>query len=171
MLKRPTTSWSDVRLKCSDQDVERSWPRLACPRAAAHIWGMGTHILQRVQEYHSAPPGLTAKPLRKSSIFTCPRGVAGNPTVPLLYRDVSGRHLVPRSGPECSKSCFGRTACPNPITTGPKARTKNLVWLAEFPISLQVFLLPDRRRNSCEILGRSRIELARESRPLWISLA
>ena len=80
--RRPTTSESDVRLSCSDRDGQRKWPCLACPRAAAHIWGNGALILQRVQEYHIAPPGLTAKRPRKSSIFS--RKSAVSPSCPQL---------------------------------------------------------------------------------------
>ena len=47
----------------------RNWPGLASPGAAAHLWGSRTHVLQRVVEYHSEPPGLTAKRPHKSSIF------------------------------------------------------------------------------------------------------
>jgi hypothetical protein len=66
----PTTSESDVRLSCSDQDLQRSRPSLACPRAAALMWGSRAQIPQRVPEYHNAPPGLTAKLSQKSSIFS-----------------------------------------------------------------------------------------------------
>jgi hypothetical protein len=68
--KCPTTSDSDVRLSCSNQECWRNRPCVASPRAAALLWGNGALILQRVTEYHNAPPGLTAKSRRKSSIFS-----------------------------------------------------------------------------------------------------
>lgn len=97
--KRPTTSGSDVRLSCSDRDHVRSGPRLARPGAAARFWGIGARVLQRVPEYHIAPPGLTAKRPRKSSIFSralCrrsgpPIGHAGLVRSCSVYRCISGR--------------------------------------------------------------------------------
>ena len=68
--KCPTTSNSDVRLSCSNQECWRNRPCVASPRAAALLWGNGALIRQRVTEYHNAPPGLTAKYRRKSSIFS-----------------------------------------------------------------------------------------------------
>ena len=92
----PTTSESDVRLSCSDRDHVRSGPKLARPRAIAHFWGSGARVLQRVQEYHNAPPGLTAKSPRKSSIFSrlpCCRPVPfpGSCGLAYIYRCSKGR--------------------------------------------------------------------------------
>ena len=109
--KCPTTSNSDVRLSCSNQECWRNRPCVASPRAAALLWGKGALIRQRVTEYHNAPPGLTAKYRRKSSIFSPdpllplrPAQIPAGPRAVFVYIDVFPGLLVPVAGTESPHS-------------------------------------------------------------------
>ena len=72
----------------------------AGPGAAALLWGSRAHVLQRVQEYHIAPSGITAKSQQKSSIFL--RALppilfrSGRRAFSLSYIDVFGGVWVPK---------------------------------------------------------------------------
>ena len=109
--KCPTTSNSDVRLSCSNQECWRYRPCVASPRAAALLWGNGALIRQRVIEYHNAPPGLTAKYRPKSSIFSAgscchsvPPSFRQVSRAVFMYIDVFPDLLVPVAGTESPNS-------------------------------------------------------------------
>lgn len=108
---------------------------LASPGAAALLWGSRTHVLQRVPEYHIAPPGLTAKRPQSSSNFLAAaagrvRPARGRAVLTHVYRCICGRFSFRRRRQNCG--CDGRYVS----ETADAAHFRRHLMLARLPLPL-----------------------------------